>query len=290
MPRPIRPRRATRSSGKIQEAPKELVSPPLSRRKKRQVSSPRSATPTRSLGRRADQNARARLAGKVPVLPPITTQGPLYDTVAATVAATAVQDDRSPRPARAFSAHRSIPLEDPDDFHRTETRNLILQNYSDAAIDRLDTRELLDLLQNCMGVFDLSPTDRIVLLSKLVLIDATLANASMYTPPPTPVRNKKTEHRAEKKKRQSKFPILEAAAIPPSFANASVDSISHTTEPMISHDGLKRVETWIDRRFVEVATGASAAEGEAASLLSPGVEHPVTVGSLLAKISTTSCL
>ena len=257
----------------------ELVSPPLSRRKKRQVSYPRFATAIRFLGRRADQNARACRHIKVPVLPPIATQGPLYETVA-------VSDARSPPPVRAVSAHRSIPIADPDDhLRRTEIRNLILQNFSDAAIDRLDTRELLDLLQNCMAVFDLFPTDQIALLRSLALIDATLANASMYTPPPTPVRNKKTQHGEEQKRRQSKFPILESAAIPPSFANAFVAaSVSNAgTEPAVSQDGLNRLQTWIDRRFVEVATG-TAAEEEAASLVSPAMEHPVTVGSLLVKL------
>lgn len=136
-----------------------------------------------------------------------------------------------------------------------------------------------------MAVFDLSPTDRIALLSKLALIDATLANASMYTPPPTPVRDKKTSHIKEKKKRQkSKFPILESAAVPPPFANAfAAASVSPVgTELTASQSGLNRVETWIDRRFVKVA------KAEAASPLSPGLEHPVTIGSLLATLPSWS--
>jgi hypothetical protein len=196
MPRPIRPRRTTRSSGKAQETQEEVVLPTLSRRKKRQVSYFIVCVPKTALrGGQLTGTRASVLLEKVTVLPPITTQGPLYKTVA-------ISDECSTSPARAVSARR-IPIHDQDDIlRRTETRNVILQNYDDAKVDCLDTRELLDLLQNCMAVFDLSPTDRIALFSKLTLIDATLANASMHTPPPTPIRNKQTQHKEKKKKRR----------------------------------------------------------------------------------------
>lgn len=116
---------------------------------------------------------------------------------------TALVEDTAPHPdSRA---------DNPTKPGQTQLCETILQNYKDKVVDRLDLSELLDLLQNCVAAFELTPSVRLAALVRLASIDLALASVSLHTPPSTPLNKRMA---TEREVNTNQFRVLESAEVP----------------------------------------------------------------------------
>ncbi|GAA5864838.1 hypothetical protein JCM3774_004245 [Rhodotorula dairenensis] len=155
--------------------------------------------------------------------------------------------------------------DDAGGLRRFETREILLCDYHDELIDRLEMSELLDLLHDCLDAFDLTLSERSALFLQLASIDAALASVSLYTPPSTPVKKrtdakKKTKETAVK----SKFPVLESAEVPPIPVRPMGDLTVAATVVRAADTPLPKSTpnhrfAWTDRRFTKSKAAAASA-------------------------------
>ncbi|GAA5977748.1 hypothetical protein JCM10908_005078 [Rhodotorula pacifica] len=176
----------------------------------------------------------------------VTPKGSLYDTIQATHTPTPPIDLALPLPE--ITARSPIPLLQPESPVRISTRETILQVYNDVMVDRLSLGGLIDLLQNCVAVFDLSPMIRQALFRTLATINTDLVTAGLYTPPPTPIKQKIPTAANE----MTKFPVLESPVVPlPPILPSPL-----TTSSSQPHSA--RHFSWTERRFSKSSSGSAA--------------------------------